>query len=156
VDEALLAGGDGELAGGDLTRSEDRAILHAWRRWLANGGATDVRAAFYDTLDENLQDRVQVLVGAQAQEPPAPETLLREGVLDAVTRLRLRNLQRQVHELRFLVEDARDAETAEVYGPLITQATIRMRNLQQAMNKRSISGRRQREDAAVRMPFAEE
>jgi DNA primase len=156
VDEALVASGDPGLDGEDLAHSEDRAILHAWRRWLANGGASDVRAAFYDTLDENLQERVQVLVEALAQQPPVAEDLLRDGVLDAVTRLRLRNLQRQVHELRFLVEDARDAETAQVYGPLITQATTRMRHLQQAMNRRSISGRRQREDAAVRVPFAEE
>ncbi len=156
VDGAMEGSGEAGFSADDLRRAEDRAILEAWRGWLAGGGAPDVRGAFYDTLAESLQERVAHLVEVQEQEPEVPEELLRDGVLDAVARLRVRNLQRQIQELRFLLEDARDLESAETYAPLISQSALRIRRVQQAINARSISGRRQREDAAVRVPFGEE
>jgi hypothetical protein len=85
-----------------------------------------------------------------------PSDRLRNDLLDAVTRLRLRRLQRQIRELRFLLEDTQDSKAANVYGPLIAQTTTRIRRLQKAMNDRSISGRRQREDAQVRVPYTED
>ncbi len=156
ADEALQASGEALLAVEDFRRPEDRAIFAAWRQWLAAGGALDVQGEFYDTLDESLQDRVTALVGAQEKQPPTPDDLLQDDVLDTVTRLRLRNLRRQIQEMRFMLEDTQEATTAAAYGPLITQATARIRRLQQAMSGRSISGRRQREDAAVRVPHGEE
>ena len=140
----------------DLGRPEDRVIFENWRRWLAAGGTRDVRADFYDALVEDLQDRVSLLVAAQMGQPPVPGDMLRHEVLDAMTRLRLRNLKHEIQELRFLLVDALDRDEAATYGLLINNATARIRRLQQAMNERSISGRRQREDAAVRVPFAEE
>ncbi|MFN2167943.1 MAG: hypothetical protein ACK2U9_16995, partial [Anaerolineae bacterium] len=111
---------------------------------------------FFDTLEEGLQERVEALVAAQTDRPPLPEELLRSDVLDAVTRLRLHNLRREVQSLRYLLEDPEDAAAATSYGPLIIQATARIRRLQQALNERSLSGRRQQKDAAVRVPFGEE
>jgi DNA primase len=164
---ALLAQIDAELAENqeeiasaeDLSRAEDRAIFGAWRQWLAGGGSTEVLGAFYDTLDQNLQDRVQVLVQAQKDQPPIPEDLLRNDVLDSIARLRLRNLQRQVHELRFLLQDAQatgDREALRDYGQLNIKATRQIRQIEKAMNLRSMSGRRLHEDAAIRIPIAEE
>jgi DNA primase len=156
ADQSLQQSGDPVLGGDDLTRPEDRAILVAWRQWLASGGAPDARGEFYDTLDESLQERVAALMRAQESQPPVQDDLIQNDVLDTVTRLRLRNLHRQIQEMRFLLEDTQDSSTAVLYGPLITQATARIRRLQQSMNGRSISGRRQREDAAVRVPDTEE
>jgi len=156
ADEALQANDEEPLHAEDLNRAEDRAILTAWRQWLELGGSTDVRAAFYDTLDENLQDRVDILILVQKGQPPAPDELLRDKFLDAVAQLRLRNLQREIHELRFLLEDTKDSHAAAIYGPLVTKTAVRMRRLQQDISKRSISGRRRLEDAPVRVPFTEE
>jgi hypothetical protein len=98
------------------------------------------------------------LVQIRKDEPPAPEDLLRSKVLDAVTQLRLRNLQHRNFELRFLHEDAQasgDREALRRYGRLNIELSTRIRQLQQSLHSRSISGRRRREDAAVRAPFGE-
>jgi DNA primase len=159
ADEALQHDSDPILSSDDLARPEDRAILVAWRQWLARGGAADARGEFYDTLDENLQDRVTTLMRAQENQPPASDDLMRSDVLDAVTRLRLRNLQRQNQELRFLYEDAQssgDRDAFREYGRLNIDVITRIGRLEKSMNGRSISGRRQREDSAVRVPHTEE
>jgi DNA primase len=156
ADQMLQACEEEPLRAEDLSRPEDQAILAAWRRWLANGGLPDARAAFWDTLDENLQQRVSALIRAQEGQPLVPDELLRSDLLDVFLRLRLRNLKRAIHELRFLLEDSQDNEAAATYGPLIAQATLRRWRLERAMNERSLSGRRQREDAAIRKPFIEE
>jgi len=156
MDEALRAWEEEPLAAEDLGRPEDRAILDAWRAWLKDGGTRQVQAEFFDTLEEGLQDRVATLVAAQVGRPPLPKEVLQSDVLDAVSRLRLQNLRREVQSLRYLLEDPEDATAAATYGPLIIQATARIRRLQQALNERSLSGRRQQKDAAVRVPFGEE
>jgi DNA primase len=156
ADEELRAAGDGELDAEDLATAEDRAILSAWRQWLATGGSPDAREAFYDTLDESLQGRVDALLRAGEAQPTVPVGRLQDDFLDAVTRLRLRNLQRQVQELRFLMEEGQDGEAGAIYGPLITQAAIRIRRLQKAMNERSVAARRRGEDNVIRVPFAAE
>jgi DNA primase len=155
ADEALRACEEEPLQAEDLNRPDDQAILLAWGRWLAAGGTRDARSEFYDTLDEHLQERVQALLRAQEEQPPAPDELLRDKVLDAITELRLRNLRRRVEELRFLHEDAQisqDREAFQRYGRLNVDLSARIRQLQQAMNSRSFSGRRQQQDTAVRAP----
>jgi DNA primase len=159
VDAELTESKEEVASADDLSRAEDRAILGAWRKWLAGGGAPEALGAFYDTLDQNLQDRVQVLVQAQKDQPPIPEDLLRNDVLDSIARLRLRNLQRQVHELRFLLQDAQatgDRDALRNYGQLSIRATRQIRRIEQEMNLRSMSGRRLHEDAAIRIPVTEE
>jgi len=155
ADTALQGCEEEPLHAEDLGRPEDRAILAAWQHWLAKGGSRDVQAEFYDTLDEHLQERVTTLLQAQTDQPMAPDDLVRDKVVDAVARLRLQNLQREIYELRFLLEDAQESQAAASYGPLITQATARIRRLEQAINERSISRRRQREDVTVRVPLTE-
>jgi DNA primase len=156
TDEMLWAAGDGELDAEDLATAEDRAILSAWRQWLATSGSPDAREAFYDTLDPSLQGRVDALLRAGEDQPSIPDGRLQDDFLDAVTRLRLRNLQRQVQELRFLTEEGQDGEAGAIYGPLITQAAMRIRRLQKAMNERSVAARRRAEDNVIRVPFAAE
>jgi DNA primase len=156
VDQALQACEQEPLLAEDLSRPEDRVISTAWRQWLASSGSPDARGAFYDTLENHLQDRITALIRAQEGQPLVPDEMLRRDVLDALLRLRLRNLTRQIHELRFLLEDTQDGEAAATYGPLIAQATMRRRRLEWAMNEQSLSGRRRREDAAIRKPFIEE
>jgi DNA primase len=156
VDTALQASEEGPLCGEDLSRPEDRAILDSWRQWLAQGGSPDARGEFYDHLDESLQGRVLALLEAQERRPQVADELLRNDVIDVVTRLRLRNLQREIHEMRFLLDEPEDDAVAATYGPLITRTAARIRRLQRALNERSISGRRQRQDAAVRVLLDEE
>jgi DNA primase len=155
VDRTLQAVGEQPFDESDLTRSDDQATFSAWQEWTNSSGSLGVRAAFYDTLDENLQERVETLLQAREGQPTVPDNLLREDILDAVTRLRLRNLQKRIQELRFLLEDTQDREVAVTYGPLITQAATRIRRLEKGLNDRSMSGRRQQEDAQVRVPFTE-
>ena len=114
---------------------------------------------FYDTLDEWLQERVTALVQMQEGQPTAPEDLLGTKVLDAITRLRVQNLRRQNRELRFLQDEAQAAEDRDLVREYVQsniRVTSRIRRLERAMNERSLSGRRQREDMTVRVPFAEE
>jgi hypothetical protein len=156
ADEALQAVGDGELDAEDFVTAEDRAILSAWRQWLATASSPDAREDFYDTLDESLLGRVDALLRAGENQPSVPDGRLQDDFLDAVTRLRLRNLQRQVQELRFLIEEGQDGEAGAIYGPLITQAAVRIRRLQKAMSERSVAARRRGEDATIRVPVAAE
>lgn len=159
ADEAMQECAEAPLQPEDLSRPDDRAILAAWRPWISNGGTLDVRSSFYDTLDERLQDRVDTLLHIQKDQPSVPGDLLKDKVLDAITRLRLHNLRRQIQELRFLQDDAQasgDRELLRDYVQANIAVTARIRRLEQAMNERSISGRRQKEDRPVRVPFAEE
>ncbi len=164
TDKALQDSGDAALMPEDLSRPDDRAILAAWRRWLGQpiptgSGLLDVRGEFYDTLDENLQNRIDTLAQFQETQPPAPEDLVKNQIVDAITKLRLRNLRRQIEELQFLQVDAQesgDRDTSRGYGQLTVELNMRFLQLERSMSARSISGRRQREDAAVRVPLGEE
>lgn len=155
VDEVFMGCEEPPFGPDDLRGAEDKAILESWRRWLADGGAPVARGEFYDTVDEVLQARVNVLVQARANEPPAPDELLRDKVLDLFTGLRLRGLRGQVREMRFLQEDAQaaaDREAHRRYGKLIVDLSLRIRRLEHSRNARSVSGRRRNEDALVRVP----
>jgi hypothetical protein len=106
-----------------------------------------------------LQNRVDGLVKLQENQPLVPDELLRDKVLDAITRLRIQNLRRQIRELNFLEADAQesgDREMARSYFQTKVPITSRIRGLEQAMNDRTMAGRRQREDSAVRVPVGEE
>ncbi len=164
ADRALQDSGDTPLMPEDLGRPDDRAILAAWRQWLGQpsptgSGLPDVRGEFYDTLDENLQHRIDILAQLQEAQPPAPEDLVKNQIVDAITKLRLRNLRRQIEELQFLQVDAQesgDRDTSRGYGQLTVKLYMRFWQLERSMSARSISGRRQHEDAAVRVPLGEE
>jgi len=167
ADAGLQAAGESPLADHDLPRAEDRIIFMAWREWLAGGGTPEVRAAFYDTLDESLQIRVEALLRAWKDAPEVPDGALQNDVAESAARLRLRNLQRQIQDLRFVMEDAGQAaaepaaphpgslsrDGAEAtFGPLIAQLAARIRRLQKALTDRSVAGRRQQTDVPVRTP----
>ncbi|MFC2015367.1 DNA primase [Chloroflexota bacterium] len=156
AEAALEMGGDPPLNEEDLARSTDRALFSAWRQWLVDGGQPEVRAAFYDSLDESLQERVDILLQASQGQPELPKAVLRDDFTDAVVRLRLRNLQRRVRELRFLLEDAEPSEVEDSYGRLIAEAALRIRRLQKTKSGWSMAGRRNREDAPVRVPAVAE
>jgi DNA primase len=153
VDAAFTAANEEVLRVEDLQRPEDRAILTAWRAWIGNGGSRNPRAEFYDDLDESLQARIDALLAAQKSRPEVADEVLRNDLLDTVMRLRIRNRQREIRDMRFLLEDDRSSETAALYGPRITDTTMRIRRLEQAIRDRSLSGRRQHHDEAVRVPF---
>ena len=157
IDGAMAAKEEPPFLPEDLSRPDERAILSAWREWLAGGEEANPRGAFYDTLDERLQERVDVLAEAQNDQPEVAEDLLRDHVLDAIARLRLQNLRRQIRDLQFLQEEARaagDRETYRSHVQSIIAYTARIRRLEQAMSERSISGRRRHEDTALRVPSA--
>jgi len=161
VDEALSEGGEGPFQTEDLTRTDDRAILAAWRDWLADAGASEERpaAAFADVLDESLQDRIAVLAQMQEEQPQAPDELLRAKVLEAALRLRLRTLYARNQELHFLQQDAQatgESEAVMAYGKLTADMWTRIGRLEKALEGRSMMGRRRRFDAAVRVPLTEE
>ncbi len=159
TDAALQACQEAPLRADDLIRPEDRALFEAWRSWLAEGGALDPRADFTDTVDAALQERIQSLIQFQSDQPEVAEDLLRSQMLDAAFRLRLRNLRRQYHEIQFLQDDARTQETREMlrsYMQLNIQITARIGRLEKAVNERTLAGRRQRQDAPVRVPLSSE
>jgi DNA primase len=159
ADEALLRIEEQPIRSEDLSGPQDRAILDAWRRWLADGQPPDVRAEFYDTLDEQLQSRLDRLLQTREGEPQVTDDLLKDKVVDAITQLRLRNLRRQNFELRFLLQDAQesgDREAWRSYLKLTNDLSRRIVRLEKAINERSISGRRQREDVTPRFLFAGE
>jgi DNA primase len=156
ADEVFVASQEAALEAEDLSCPEDRAIFAAWRQWLAGNGSPDARAEFFDTLDESLQDRVTLLIQAQEEQPPVADDLLKSDTLDTATRLRLRNLSQQIQDLYFLLASDQDSQSRSTYGPMIAKLATRKARLEKAMDGRSISGRRQREDNTIRLPFAEE
>jgi DNA primase len=165
ADDGLKACGEAPLAEDDLSRAEDRIILVAWREWLASGGTPEVRAAFYDTLDEDLQARVDSLLRVRQDEPEVADELLRSEVADSVVKLRLRNLQRQSHDLQFLIEEdeggpgvpgREGGEAASPYRAPVAQLAARIKRLEKALTERSVAGRRQQTDAPVRVPSTDE
>ncbi len=143
-----------EIGAEDLLRPEDQAILGAWRRWLAGNGPPDAQGEFYDTLDDPLQERVKALLEAQINQPPVPEEVLKDDLLDTIIRLRLRRLHQQIQELTFLLADDPDSQARATYGPMIMAVADRKARLEKVMNLRSLAGRRQQEDATVRIPGA--
>jgi hypothetical protein len=154
ADEALEASGEAGVLAEDLGQTQDRAIFAAWRRWLEDGGAPSARAGFYETLDEQLQDRASCLLDALSRQPQAPDDLMRDKVIGAVIRLRLQNLRRKNEELRFLRQDAQasgDRQAAMAFGDLTREMTARIGRLEKALDERTMMGRRRREDAAVRV-----
>jgi hypothetical protein len=156
IDEAMAESEEPPLLPEDLSRPDDRAILAAWREWLAGGNAAEVRGPFYDTLDERLQDRVDTLIKAQKGQPEVSTQSLRDHVFDAIARLRLQNLRRHNRDLQFLQEEARasgDRESFRSHVQAIVQNTARIRRLEQARNERSVSGRRRHDDTALRVPL---
>lgn len=160
VDDVLRACDEQPFGPEDLRGAEDKAILASWQRWLAGGGEPLAQGEFYDTLEEVLQARVNTLIQARADEPPAPDDLLRDKVLDAFTGLRLRGLRRQVEAMRFLQEDAWAAGDREAhrlsYGKLLKDPALRIRRLEKSRDARSVAGRRRTEDALVRVPHGVE
>ncbi len=155
-DAALQACQEEPLRADDLGRPEDRALFEAWRGWLTGGGSGDPRADFADTVDASLQERIQSLVQFQSEQPEVAEDLLRSQVLDAGFRLRLKNLRRRYHELQFLQDDARDQGARDVlrgYLQMNIEITARIGRLEKAVNERTLAGRRQRQDAPVRVPL---
>jgi DNA primase len=159
VDEVLRSCNQPPFGPEDLRRAEDKAILESWQGWLAGDGLPLAQGEFYDTLEEVLQARINTLIQARAMQPPAPDDLLRDKVLDAFTELRLRGLRQQVREMRFLHEDAQSAADRDAqrrYGHLIVDLSRRIRLLEQSRNARSVSGRRRNEDALVRVPYGAE
>jgi DNA primase len=159
IDAMLLKSQEEGLRGEDLSRPEDQAILNAWRRWLSEGGTPDARAGFYDTLDDQLQYRVDSLIEAREQEPDAPDDLVHDKVMDAITRLRLQNLRRETEQMRFLLLDARssmDDEGASTYSARIRETGARFHRLYQAMADRSVTHRRRDDHGIGRIPYSEE
>jgi DNA primase len=159
ADEALRAGGEAAVQAEDLGQAQDRAIFAAWRCWLESGGAPSARAAFYETLDEQLQDRVSYLLDTLARQPQAPDDLMKDKVVGAVIRLRLQNLRGKNEELRFLRQDAQtsgDRQAAMAFGELTREMTARIGRLEKALDERTMMGRRRREDAAVRVTTPDE
>jgi hypothetical protein len=134
-------------------------LLSLWREWLSSGGPPDVRGAFFDTLEDSLQIRARALVLARESEPSVPDDLLRDEVVDAITQLRIRNLEHRNQELFFLHEEAQSSRERDVlreFGRLNVELIARIGRLQKAMNERSVAVRRQREDAVIRVPLDEE
>jgi len=168
VDEVLQASNEAGVQAEDLDQAQDRTIFAAWRRWLGDlpgagqaqgGGAPNARAGFYETLDEQLQDRVSYLLETLAKQPQAPDELMRDKVIGVVLRLRLQNLRRKNEELRFLQQDAQasgDRQAAMAFGGLIREMTVRIGRLEKVVDERTMMGRRRREDAAVRVTTPDE
>lgn len=148
--------GEAPLQGEDMSRAQDRAILTAWQTWLDQNQDPNPKGPFFDTLDENLQERVTALLRIKESHPTLPREDLKDDTLSMVIRIRERNLQRRLRELRFLLEETPGRDAAAMYGPSINQTMLRIRRLQKTINARSMSGRRRQEDALVRVPqFAE-
>jgi len=143
------------LDAADFRRPDDRALFAAWCQWLAGDPVANARGPYYDTLDEALQQRLDELLQTPEGQPAVPDDLLREDLADVVIRLRLRNLSRRVDELHFLLEDKADVEAAASYRRQAQHLAGRKRALQKALDERSMSGRRQREDALVRISVAD-
>ncbi len=159
ADQALLACEEAPFREEDLNRPDDRALLTLWREWLSTGSSPDVQGGFLDTLEESLQQRAVALILAREKEPPVPEELRKDKVVDAIIQLRIKNLRHRIQALRFLHEDAQSSgerDTLRELGQLNVELIARIGRLQKATNERSVAVRRQREDAAVRVPLNQE
>jgi DNA primase len=156
ADEAMQASEEKPLQAEDLSRADDRTILERWRDWLRQGSSPNARGEFYDTLDEGLQERVDRLLHSRDEQESVSHELLKAQVLDAIARLRLQNLRQRNRNIRFLQDEAEasgDRDMLRTYLRSGVELTRRIKRLEQAINKRSIAGRRQNEDLTVRVGF---
>jgi DNA primase len=140
ADAVLQASGQPPVRGDDFAQPENREIFRAWQQ--AEPAAPD------------LEERRAWLMALDADRPPMPEDRVKDEVVDAVLRFRLRNLRHRIHDLRFLQQEAQqepEDEAIVTYGQLVAQHSRQVGQLQRALDERSIMGRRRREDEYVRV-----
>jgi DNA primase len=124
-----------KLQAEDFANTEQQLLFHALAPALEQ---VDVEPSAYlrDNLDPTLQTRLDALIDLQ---PLSEADLSASAVLNAVLRLRRRNLSQQLMQLRFLVEDAsaQDAAPLEMYQVEISQYAAALARVDRALAPRA-------------------
>jgi len=92
---------------------ENREIFAALRDRVERGEELDA-GSLREALDEMLRPRFDALLEGPPGAPAFDDEELAKGLAEGVLRLRKRNLERLIQELRFLAEEAEEQGEAAV------------------------------------------
>ncbi len=146
VDGLLADIGAKSLGGDDFAQVENQQIFLALQEHLSTGQRWDLNV-FWEGLEATLRGRLDLLLERSRISPPISDEKREKDAVDSLLRLREEGLRGQIKELRFLQEDAqvqRDGEAMADYSRLVNAYTDDLREIQQLLDMRSISGRRRR------------
>jgi len=148
VQNLLVQTGIGELDTHDFENAENREIFTALSDRIGQRGKTFDPGDFQVDLDETLGAKVGWLLKKEASAPPIAANDLAQEAVYCFLRLRQRSLRRQLHDLRFVLEEAQqEGDTATVvhYGSMVTRLTEAMKKVQQALRDRATVAKALRE-----------
>jgi DNA primase len=134
LDNSLRTLGAGGLTVDDFDVVEDQMLFAALRDRLDREPAW-APAEFRDGLVDILQQRLDFLLQRAAQQPPLGHEDTEREAASCLLRLRERHRRRQLSQLRFLLEEAReqqDAAAASQYSQMVNALIGEIKNLQQS------------------------
>ena len=132
--------GVGKLDSEDFTNSENRALLEALQRWVADNTIWDPES-FRETLPSPLRARYDYLREQGNALPPLSAARANRDLIDSVLRLRLERLRQRIVETRYLLEDAQhgqDTERTGTYAQVIRAYSTELRHLWQLLGQRTL------------------
>jgi DNA primase len=144
LDEALRDVGADGLNIDDFAQAENREIFASWQENFSREEGLD-SASLREELDPTLHPRFDLLLEGPRDAPPLDEDKAERALIEGALRLRQRNLQRLVEELRFLQADAAElgGDVVEEYGQMVDSYRRALRGIYQALAARSLVGRRE-------------
>ena len=148
VQDLLVQTGIGELDTHDFENPENREIFTALSDRIGQRGKTFDPGDFQVDLDETLGAKVGWLLKKEASAPPIAANDLAQEAVDCFLRLRQRSLRRQLHDLRFVLEEVQqegDPATVVHYGSMVTRLTEAMKKVQQTLRDRATVAKALRE-----------
>jgi len=128
-----------ELSPDDFAQVENREIFAALRDRVERGGELDM-GALREALDATLHPRLDALLEGPPGAPAFDDEELAKGLAEGVLRLRKRNLERLIQELRFLAEEAEEQGEAAVreLGQKVDAHRAALRRIHRALAARSV------------------
>jgi len=128
-----------ELSPDDFAQVENREIFAALRDRVERGEELDA-GSLREALDEMLRPRFDALLEGPPGAPAFDDEELAKGLAEGVLRLRKRNLERLIQELRFLAEEAEEQGEAAVreLGRKVDAHRAALRRIHRALAARSV------------------
>jgi DNA primase len=134
----------------DFINAEHQAIFFAFRTALTEhgGGSLTMPEGFRESLGEALAVCYDALLARAGSGPPTTEEQLEKDLGDTILRLRRRKVQEWLQQVQALKEDAREAgdPRATEYDELVRSYSEALKRIDEALQMRSISGRRRLEE----------
>lgn len=134
------------ISSNDFQRGDHQAIFKSLALWTAS--ETPKIEVLTEMVGTELEGRLATLASRWHQRPPAPFDHAVRDLGNAILRLRLKQTDRQLEELQFLLreaEESQDLERGQRYRQLIKSCGEQRHKLHDAYDALSLSGKRRAE-----------